>query len=133
MPTWQIALIVLTGTVVGLVAVLGVYWAQALCIPLALAGFLTFLLAPLVGFLSRLGLGRVPSVLLVVLAAGCALGTLVWFVGAQAKSLADEAPEYTENVKQKIESLRQITQGPATRRLAKMVEEISGALMSPQG
>ena len=37
--------------------VVGLYWLQAVLIPLALAVLLTFLLSPLVGTLQRRGLG----------------------------------------------------------------------------
>ena len=47
-PGWQLAVVILTGTVVGVVAVTCLYWARTVFIPVALAIFLTFLLAPLV-------------------------------------------------------------------------------------
>ena len=43
--------------------VAGLYWLQAVLIPVALAVLLTFLLSPVVGTLQRRGLGRVPAVL----------------------------------------------------------------------
>ena len=46
--------------------VAGLYWLQAVLIPLALAVLLTFLLSPVVGTLERRGLGRVPSVFVAV-------------------------------------------------------------------
>ena len=46
--------------------VAGLYWLQAVLIPLALAVLLTFLLSPVVSTLQRRGLGRVPSVLVTV-------------------------------------------------------------------
>jgi hypothetical protein len=53
-PSWQRALVVLTGTVVGVVGVSCLYWAQRVFIPVALAVFLTFLLAlSLRSFISR--------------------------------------------------------------------------------
>ena len=39
---WQRAVITLTGTVVGVVMIVTLYWAQSVFIPVALAGFLTF-------------------------------------------------------------------------------------------
>ncbi len=42
-PVWQRTLIVLTSTVVGVVVVGCLYWAQTVLIPVALAVFLTFL------------------------------------------------------------------------------------------
>ncbi len=73
-PGWQRALIALTGTVVGVVVVSCLYSAQRVLIPVALAVFLTFLLAPLVSFLQRRRLGRTLSVGLVVLLAALLLG-----------------------------------------------------------
>jgi predicted PurR-regulated permease PerM len=77
-PGWQRAVVVLTGTAVGVVVVGCLYWAQRVFIPVALAVFLTFLLAPLVSFLQHRHLGRTPSVLLVVLLAALLLGGVVW-------------------------------------------------------
>lgn len=130
-PAWQVALIVLTSTVVGIVVLAVLYWAQAVCIPVAMAVFFTFLLAPLVTALQRRGLGRTPSVLLVVLGAVLVLGVVIWIVTAQATSLVNEAPKYTENIIGKIKSLRQIGHGPGTKRLAEMIGEITGELASP--
>ena len=60
-PRWQRALIVLTGTVVGVVVISCLYWAQTVLVPVALAVFLTFLLTPLVSFLQRRPRDRVPA------------------------------------------------------------------------
>ena len=59
-PQWQRALVVLTATVVGVVVVSCLYWAQMVFIPVALAVFLTFLLTPLVGFSSGAAWGERP-------------------------------------------------------------------------
>jgi predicted PurR-regulated permease PerM len=132
-PAWQVALIVLTSTVVGIVVLAVLYWAQAVFIPIAMAVFFTFLLATPVTALQRRGVGRTPSVLLVVLAAAMVLGGVIWVVGAQARSLVSESPQYTENIKGKIKSLRQMGHGPGTKRLEEMIEEITGAWDSPAG
>jgi hypothetical protein len=44
MPGWQLALVILAGTVVGVVVVTCLYWARTVFIPVALAVFLIFLL-----------------------------------------------------------------------------------------
>ena len=113
-PGWQLAVLILTGTVVGVVVVSCLYWAQTVFIPVALAVFLTFLLAPLVTVLQRRGLGRLPSVLLVVCWRRLLLGGGVWLVTAQVTSLAGEVPKYTENIKGKVKSLRHLGQGSVT-------------------
>ena len=129
-PGWQRALVVLAGTVVGVVVVSCLYWAQKVCIPVALAVFLTFLLAPLVSFLQRRRLGRTPSVILVVLLAALLLSGGVWLITAEVTSLAGEVPRYTENIKVKIRSLRQMGKGSVVERLEKMIQDISGEWQS---
>ena len=119
-------------TVVGSALVACLYWAQAICVPVALATFLAFLLSPLVTTLHRRGLGRTPSVLLVVLAAILFLAGVAGVVGAQVKNLTSEVPEYTDNIKAKIQSLRHVLERPMTERLAKMAREITGELKTPE-
>jgi predicted PurR-regulated permease PerM len=131
MPGWQVALLILTGTVVGVVVVTCLYWAQTVFIPVAMAVFLAFLLAPLVTALQRRGLRRLPSVILVVMLAGALLGGGVWLVTAQVASLAGEAPKYTENIKGKVKWLRHLGQGSVTGRLETMIEDITGAWKPP--
>jgi len=133
MPGWQLALLILTGTVVGVVVVTCLYWARTVFIPVALAVFLTFLLAPLVAALQRRGLRRLPSVILVVMLAAAVLGGVVWLVTAEVTSLAGEAPKYTENIKGKIKSLRHLGQGSVTSGLEKMIQDITGEWNLPAG
>ena len=124
-PGWQLAVLVLTGTVVGVVVVTCLYWAQTIFIPVALAVFLTVLLAPLVTALQRRGLRRLPSVLLVVMLAAAVLSGGVWLVTTQVTSLAGEMPQYTENIKGKVKSLRHLGQGSVTSGLEKMMQKIT--------
>ena len=125
-PSWQLALIILTGTVVGVVVVSCLYWARTVFIPVALAVFLAFLLAPLVATLQSRGLRRLPSVIMVVVLAAALLGGVVWLVTAQVTSLAGEVPQYTENIKGKVKLLRHLGQGSVTSGLEKMIEDITG-------
>jgi predicted PurR-regulated permease PerM/cell division inhibitor SulA len=122
-PVWQRALIVLTSTVVGVVVVGCLYWAQTVLIPVALAVFLTFLLTPLVSLLQQRGLRRTPAVVLVVLLAGLVLGGTVWLVTGEVRSVAGDLPEYTDNIKEKIKSVQQM--GEETEGLGKMIQAIT--------
>ena len=131
MPSWQLALIILTGTVVGVVAVSCLYWARTVFIPVALAVFLAFLLAPLVATLQFRGLRRLPAVILVVVLAGALLGSVAWLVTAQVTSLAGEVPQYTEHIKAKVKLLRHLGQGSVTSGLEKMIQDITGEWNRP--
>ena len=96
-------------------------------IPVALAVFLTFLLAPLVTALQRHGMRRLLAVILVVVLAGELLGGGIWLITAQVTSLAGEVPKYTENIKDKVKSLRHLGQGSVTNGLEKMIQTFPGA------
>ncbi len=124
-PGWQRALVVLTSTVVGVVVVSCLYWAQVVFIPVALAVFLTFVLAPLVTVLQRRHLGRMPSVALIVLLLLLVMGSLSWLVTVEVTSLSGDLPTYTENIKGKIHWLRQRGQGSVMDRLDKMIQVLS--------
>src|SRR6185503_8127778 len=69
--------------------VASLYWAQAFLIPIALALLLTFLLSPAVTGLEKIGLRRVPSVLLIVIIVFSLLGIIGWIVALQLNSVAN--------------------------------------------
>ncbi len=102
----------LTRSLLGVCLVLAVlYFARDLLIPIALAIFLSFLLAPLVRAIQSRGLPRIPSVMVVatITVAGLTLGG--WFVGSQAIGLVQELPAYRENIVAKARALRESVGG----------------------
>jgi predicted PurR-regulated permease PerM len=129
-PQWQRSIVLLSGTVVAVVIVSVLYWAQSIFIPVALAIFLTFLLNPVVSRLRLWGLGRTPAVILTVFAAALLLGVTSWIVTAQVSSLLRELPEHTETVKAKIKSLKTLVEGSG--RFARMIEEIDSEIKGAQ-
>ena len=68
--------------------------------------------------------------LLVVLLAALVLGGTVWLVTAEVASVAGELPTYTENIKEKIRSLRELGQGSVAESLEKMIQDITGEWLS---
>ncbi|WP_165073840.1 AI-2E family transporter [Paludisphaera rhizosphaerae] len=74
--------------------------------PLALAILITFLLAPIVSRLERMGLPRVFSVAIVLLVGMAAVGATAYIVGGQFASIARDVPKYTENIQAKVSRLR---------------------------
>src|SRR5689334_11104081 len=101
-----------------IVAVVIASVARELVIPLALAGFLGFLLHPLVDRLERAGLRRVLAVLVVTVTALTPLAIVGWVAGSELLHLVSTLPQYEGNINQKIESL----QGPAARFFARAAE-----------
>ncbi|MGI4944226.1 MAG: AI-2E family transporter [Janthinobacterium lividum] len=96
---------------VGVVVVAALYFAKEVLIPITLAILLSFILAPAVALLRRIGLGRVPAVLLaVVVALGVILG-LGGVIGTQVAQLATDIPQYAATVEKKIQAVRAYTVG----------------------
>jgi predicted PurR-regulated permease PerM len=91
---------------VAVVVIAGLYLGREVLVPITLALLLSFLLAPLVGLLRRIGLPKTVSVLsATVLALGVILllGTVI---GTQVASLADDLPRYEGTIQTKIGSVR---------------------------
>jgi predicted PurR-regulated permease PerM len=123
---WQRALVLMAGTMISVVTVAVLYWAQSIFIPVALAVFLTFLLNPFVTRLRQWGLGRTPAVILIVCVAAAGLGIGGWVVTVQISGLLRELPRHTENIKGKVRSLKSLAGGSS--RLSKMIHEINQEL-----
>ena len=97
--------------------VVGLYWLQAVLIPLALTVLLTFFLSPVVGALERRGLGRVPAVLVTVLLALSVLGGIGWTLTRQLATLADELPRYSLNIQHRIADFRGASKGGSVEKV----------------
>ena len=117
--TFVLALLVVT--------VAALYLAAEVLIPVAMAILLTFVLAPVVTRMERLGLGRVVSILLAVGAVFLVLFSIGFVVGNQMMSLASDSPRYRDNVVARIQTLKRTDTGPLSR-LERMVKSLSGEL-----
>jgi predicted PurR-regulated permease PerM len=116
------------GWAITALVVAALYWLQAVLIPMALAVLLTFLLSPVVGILQRRGLGRVPSVLVTVLLALSVLGAIGWTLTRQLVTLADELPQYSLNIHQRIADLRGAGKGGSMEKVQKTVDDVVGQI-----
>jgi predicted PurR-regulated permease PerM len=105
-------------------AVAILYFAKVVLIPVALAVLLTFVLSPVVTHLDHRGVWRVPAVLLAVGLAGLLLAGLTWIVGSQLGSLANDLPNYRENIREKVAALRQGTQGGLVEKVQSTLETV---------
>ena len=100
------------------------YWAQTVLIPIALSIMLTFLLSPVASALERTGLGRLPSVILIVVLTFSLLATIGWVVSIEFTSLGNELPKYTGNIRQKIADVRGAGKGGALENVQKAIDEV---------
>jgi predicted PurR-regulated permease PerM len=106
------------------------YFAREIFIPFAFALVLTFLLTPVAALLQRWHTGRVVSVLATVLVAVAAAGGIGWIIASQLVDVANQLPQYRENIHAKIAAFHL----PATGQVglaAKSVQEIAQELTSP--
>ncbi len=125
---WQRAVIAAAYVFIGVVVVGAMYWAQAVMIPVALAMLLTLVLSPLVQALQRLHIGRVPAVILVVALMSCFAVGLGWLMTRQFVELAAELPAYSDTIRSKIRSVRQMVSGPTSGRFGKLITDVSQEL-----
>ena len=116
-----------TALLVGIVFVVGaLYLGSEILIPLALAILLSFMLAPIVTRLRRWHLGRIPSVLLVVLLVFTALLGVGSIVATQVVDLAANLPRYEWNLRAKIRDLSiAIPSGGIVERTSDMLQDLS--------
>ena len=121
-------MVVLSTTVVTVSVLAFLYWARAVVVPIALAIFLAFILASAVAALRRWGLGRVPSVLLVVGAALAVLLLIGGLISWQTASLVKELPDHQDRIHAKLESLRAWFDGESGGRLSSLVRDIEKAI-----
>ncbi len=97
------------------------YVGRQLLIPLALAGMLTFLLAPLVGYIER-RIGRIAAVLIVVAMLFGVVGGVGWLLTRQLIDLAAKLPDYQTNIDNKLHAVRLPTGGAFGRFLHSVSE-----------
>jgi predicted PurR-regulated permease PerM len=100
------------------------YWGQAFLIPVALSILLTFLLTPVADALERVGLGRLASVMIIVVLAFSLLAAIGWVVTLQLTTVANELPTYRSNIRQKIIDIRGAGKGGALEKIRETAEEV---------
>lgn len=100
---------------VGVVVIAALYFGREVLIPITLAILLSFLLAPVVELLGRARLGRMPAVLLAVT---MGVGVLTGYgavIGSQFAQLANNIPQYSVAIEQKVDAVRAYTIGRLDR------------------
>ena len=114
----------------GAILVAALYFGRDVFVPLALAVLLSFVLAPLANRLQKLRLGRVPSVLIVVVFAFAGLFCLFGYLGTQVAQLAGELPSYQTTIQEKIRGLRGAGAGGTLETAGKAIKKIDEGLNS---
>lgn len=114
-------------------AVAILYFARDVFLPLAVAILLTFALAPIVARLRRLGLSRVPAVLLATFAAFLVVASFAYVVGTQVSEVAQNVPTFQSNILAKIRTLKEAGgEGGVIERLGAAVDRIGKEIGRPE-
>jgi predicted PurR-regulated permease PerM len=92
----------LLALMVTITVIAALYLAKIVLLPLALAMLFTFLLAPVVSRMERIGMPRVLAILIVIVAFGTAVGTIAWTVGGQLLDVTMHLPDYRANIADKV-------------------------------
>jgi predicted PurR-regulated permease PerM len=119
--------------VIGFVLVVALFFGQAVLVPLALAVILSFILAPPVRLLRRMGLPNSPSVFIVVILAFAIIFGVGAVITQQVAGLAREIPRYQLTLKDKIKSLKDAAAGSggAIERASATLKDLQDELDKP--
>jgi len=113
-----------------LLAIVAIYLARQILVPLSVAVLLSFLLTPTVRRLERWKLGRLGSVLLVFVVSMAWVAGVGYVVGKQLIDVLNQLPAYKENLQAKMESLHGQAGGGLAKATAS-VQELSRELAAP--
>ncbi len=113
----------LFGLTCGVVVVAALYFGREVLLPITLAVMLSFILSPVVNFLQRLRIRRVPAVVFTVMAAIGLIGAVVTLIWTQVAVLSVHAPQYASAIETKVLTL----QGSATSRMESLTRVFGDA------
>lgn len=100
------------------------HFGRGVLVPVALAALLAFLLSPLVTKLQR-RLGRVPSVICVVMVVLASSIAAIGMLTQQTVELIEKLPSYKENIHAKLDTVRKSAELAAAR-FSRTFEELKG-------
>ncbi len=106
---------------------MGLYLAREIFIPLAFAITLTLILTPPVGWLRRMRVRHVPSVMLAMVISLSAASGIGWVIFNQLIDVANELSSYQQNIQNKIQAMRAPNKN-ALGRAADTVKELGKEL-----
>ena len=113
-----------TAITIGIV-IAALYFGRDILVPLAMAVLLSFMLAPVVAWLERLRVPRIPAVVGAVAMAFMVLSGFGVLIAGQLVQLAQEVPGYQTNLQEKIKAIKFIG-GPdgLIGRTSEMLQEL---------
>jgi predicted PurR-regulated permease PerM len=111
-----------------ILAVAAIYFGKPVLMPLALSILFAFLLSPIVDAVHQRGIGRNTAVIVVVLCVFSFFGMMIWGLGSQLSTLADQLPEYKDNIRAKMIDIRSAGEGSPLEKIQTTLRELRGEL-----
>jgi predicted PurR-regulated permease PerM len=117
--------------VTGVVVVAALYFGKDVLVPIVLAVLLAFVLAPIVGLLKRLRLGRTLSVIVAMLAALSVIGMTGVVIGQQVAALATDLPRYAQRIEAKVSALGRSSIGKLPEQISRVARRFDTTTPTP--
>jgi predicted PurR-regulated permease PerM len=124
--------LIFTNIALATIVVAVLYLAREVIVPVVLALFLTFVLAPLVGLLQRWHLPRSIAVLSSVTVAFAVLFALSMMVFAQLRQLSNDLPRYQTTLGEKVRDLRETVAASGLIKGSTMLKDMTKAVEGPE-
>ncbi|MBR2686254.1 MAG: AI-2E family transporter [Aquamicrobium sp.] len=122
--SYMTARLATVATVIAAIVVL--YEAKELLLPLAIAVLLTFALAPIVSFLRKMKLPRLAAVIGAVACAFAVISIFSLILAAQVSQVAQDIPKYQYNIVEKIRILKETgSEDGIISRLGRVFERVN--------
>ena len=115
-------------TLAVLAVIAALFLGRAVLVPVALAGFVAFLLSPIAKALEKLRVPRAAAAIVSVLALTVALLAVMWESGAQAVDLAQRLPEYRKTIDAKFAALKSSGAASPIVQASKQLKELGDNL-----
>lgn len=96
----------LSTLLVAALVIAALYFGREVFVPISIAVLLSFVLAPAVSLLRHWRVGRIPSVIVVVIIAFLMIFGIGTILASQVRDLVTDLPKYQATISQKIESVR---------------------------
>lgn len=127
---WQRALVALAATVVTAAVVGLLFWARSIFIPLTLAIFFSFVLAPVVNRVQRRGVGRTAAVVVTVGLLGLVCLGVGTVIAQQITRVADTSAQNRETIRTKLQAAKELVTGDGSSKFGELVNDIEGVFSS---
>jgi predicted PurR-regulated permease PerM len=124
--------LIFTNIALATIVVAVLYLAREVIVPVVLALFLTFVIAPLVGLLQRWHLPRSIAVLSSVTVAFAVLFALSMMVLTQLRQLSNDLPRYQTTLGEKVRDLRETVAGSGLIKGSTMLKDMTKAVEGPE-